>query len=376
MSVEVAVPGSGLGAADVRGPMAASPYIHIGPDRVYNPLTDRTLLEGEPAYTELRQILAGSRTCSQTSPDALDRLVADRWVVSTAEDLSRTFFLKYVALEANTHCNQSCYFCPVSIAPREKHMMPTELYERILSELVPYRSTIEAVFMINYNEPTADPRFVEQVRAIRRAGLPPATLTNGTGLTPQRVDQLIDLGGLRFLSINLSTLDEERYRQDRGQGHLPLVLRNVDYASTRTVAEQMDIVVLGTGSENHRADFAAIRDRYAGSRFNVKYFEVNDRAGYLNIGLRAVGDRKKLGGCEYVGSRPLQHLHITPHAKAVLCCQDYNETVVVGDLATQSVAEVLAGPALAQSRRWAYGVEEAPENFICRNCRYALLRQG
>jgi hypothetical protein len=352
----------------------AHPFLHLGTDRVYNPLTDRLLLEGEPAYGELRALLAGRRGVAELPGPLVERLVAEGWLVDPALDLSRRHRLKYVSLEANTHCNQACYFCPVSVAPRETYLMPTELYERIVGELAAYRDTLEAVFMINYNEPTADPRFVDQVAAIRAAGLPPAVLTNGTGLTPRRIDRLLELGGLRFLSINLSTLDAERYRAERGGDHLELVLRHVDYAAHRPVAEQMDIVVLGTGDERHRADFRAIRERYAGSRFNVKSFEVNDRAGYLTIGLAAPKERRRLGGCDYMGSRPLQHLHVTPRGRCVLCCQDYNETAVVGDLTVSSVAEVLAGPGLAQARRFVYGLEEAPDRFLCRTCRYAVVR--
>jgi MoaA/NifB/PqqE/SkfB family radical SAM enzyme len=353
----------------------ANPFLHLGFDRVYNPLTDRLLLEGEPGYAELRAVAGGQRGAGDLPGVLRARLLEEGWLAPAEEDLSRRFLLKYVSLEANSHCNQACYFCPVSVAPRETHLMPDELYRRIVAELAAFRQTIEAVFMINYNEPTADPRFVEQVATIKAAGLPPAVLTNGTGLTPRRIDRLIDLGGLRFLSVNLSTLDRERYRDERGGDHLALVLRNVDYAAERQVAQQMDIVVLGTGDERHRADYRAIRDRYAGSRFAVKSFEVNDRAGYLTIGLKAAGEGKKLCGCDYVGSRPLQHLHVTPRGLCVLCCQDYNETVVVGDLNVQSVDEVLRGPALAQARRWAYGLEEAPARFICRDCRYALLRR-
>jgi hypothetical protein len=154
------------------------------------------------------------------------------------------------------------------------------------------------------------------------------------------------------------------------------VLRNVDYAAGHPVAQQMDIVVLGTGDEAHLADFERITERYAGSQFTVKRFEVNDRAGYLKIGLKAPGDASRLAGCEYVGSRPLQHLHITPRGLCVLCCQDYNETVVLGDLNTMSVDEVLTGPAMAQARRWVYGVESAPARFLCHNCRYALRRHN
>ena len=52
----------------------------------------------------------------------------------------------------------------------------------------------------------------------------------------------------------------------------------------------------------------------------------------------------------------------------------YNETVVVGDLREKSVHEVLVGEDFARARRQVYGLEEAPENFLCNNCKFALKR--
>ncbi|HVS14439.1 MAG TPA: radical SAM protein [Thermoanaerobaculia bacterium] len=350
------------------GTLRPSPFLHVHEGRIHDPLADRELVAGEADYALLTAALAGE---ALAAPER-DRLAAAGWLVPQQEDASRRFLLKYVSLEAHTVCNQACYFCPVSIAPRDHHFMPTELYQRIVGELAAYRDTVEAVFMINYNEPTADRRFVDQVRTLREAGLPPAVLTNGSGLTPKRVDALVAMGGLRFLSINLSTLDRERYRAERGGDHLDTVLRHLDYAKDVPLAEQMDIVVLGTGDHKHRRDFEEISARFAGSRFAVKSFEVMDRAGHLEIGLKPVLPRQRLCGCDNLGSRPLQHLHITPHAKCVLCCEDYDEKYVVGDLTEQSVAEILAGPELAQMRRWVYGLEEAPDDFICRGCVFAL----
>ena len=350
------------------------PFLHVAPGGVYNPLTDRALAPGEPGYEPLRALLAGTLGAADLEPGDLALLTAGGWLADPGDDLSRRFLLKYVSLEAHTVCNQACYFCPVSVDPREAYFMPTDLYERIVGEVAAYRDTIAAVFMINYNEPTLDKRFVDQVRTIKEAGLPPAVLTNGSGLTPKRVDALLAAGGLRYLSINLSTLDRERYQATRGGAHLDTVRRNLDYLKDLPVAEEMHIVVLGTGDETHLLDFAAIRDAYAGSRFEVKYYEVMDRAGYLQIG-RAIGDRQRpLCGCDNVGSRSLQHLHVTPHGKCVLCCEDYDENYVVGDLTEQLVAEVLAGPEIARLRRWAYGVEEAPADFLCRKCVFALQR--
>jgi molybdenum cofactor biosynthesis enzyme MoaA len=351
--------------------LVPNPYLHVGGDRLYNPLTDRTLLAGDPLFPALEAVRFGRLGAADLAPGVARQLAQGGWLVASEDDPSRRFYLKYVSLEAHTVCNQACYFCPVKYDPREAHFMPMELYERILGELTAWRDTLEAVFMINYNEPTADRRFVEQVRAIRAAGLPPAVLTNGTGLTPSRIDALVAMGGLRFLSINLSTLDAERYARDRGGDHLAMVLRHLDHAKDQPLAEQMDIVVLGTGDETHRRDFEAISERFAGSRFQVKYFEVMDRAGYLSVGHRPFDPIGRLCGCDNIGSRPLQHLHITPRAECVLCCEDYDERYVVGDLNRQSVLEVLQGPELALYRRWAYGVEEAPENFICRRCVFA-----
>jgi hypothetical protein len=73
-----------------------------------------------------------------------------------------------------------------------------------------------------------------------------------------------------------------------------------------------------------------------------------------------------------MGSRPFEHMHVTATAKAVLCCQDYWEKLVVGDLKTQTVAEILGGDRMALLRKWTYGVEEAPADFLCRRCEFAI----
>lgn len=363
-------PSTVLAAAEATIP---EPYLHIGDDTIYNPLTDLTLKEGDFGYAELRGLVGGALRFESLDEPRRDFLVEKKWYVDKEQDLDSRYLLKYVSLEAHTVCNQSCYFCPVAYGPREKYFMPTEQYQDILRQLSVYKKTIEGVIMISYNEPTIDPRFVEQVRMIKDAGLPPAALSNGSGLTPEKADGLVELGGLRFLSINISTLDRNKYKKDRGGDHLQQVLHNLDYAKDKQLAEEMDMVVLGTGDARHQSDFEEIKERFAGSRFNVKYFEVNDRAGILDVGIKVEDTKKKLKGCDLVGSRPLQHLHITPHGKCVLCCQDYSEGHIVGDLSKQTVHEILTGPAMKLMRRWIYGYEQAPDDFICRSCEFALV---
>ncbi|HJQ37902.1 MAG TPA: radical SAM protein [Thermoanaerobaculia bacterium] len=352
--------------------LIAEPFLHYSSERIYNTLTDQLLLAGEPGFAEIQQIRGGETSPSALSGNLVRALVEKGWLVETAPDLGSRFRLKYVSFEANTLCNQSCYFCPVSVDPREDHTMSMELYERITAQLAEHRDTIDGISMIHYNEPTADRLFVERVRVLKRYGLPPAVLTNATGLTPERVDAIMEMDGLRYLSINISTLDRERYKQDRGGDHLKLVLRNLDYLKDKPLAPQMDMAVLGKGDEIHRRDYEEIKERFANTRFTVHFYEVMDRAGAVPVGMHPERKHERLAGCEQTGSRVVQWVHITPKADCVLCCQDYYDQHIVGNLEEQTLNEILTGPRMSLMRRWVYGMEQAPDDFICRGCIYAL----
>ncbi|MBI2214064.1 MAG: radical SAM protein [Acidobacteria bacterium] len=353
-----------------RETLTLSQYLEWEEFRVHNPHTNLSLESGDAAWGPLREILAGA-PLSMIDPSILGRITSERWLVDRSADLSTRYHLRLVSLETVTTCNQKCYFCPVSIAPREDVEMPPALFDRILDQLTAYRSTLEGVFLQSYNEPTIDRRFVPQCHQLLDAQLPVAILTNASGLTPKRVDEILTRGKLRYIAVNLSTLDRARYAADRGADHLVNVLRNVDYLSKNPIATEMRIVVLGQGDDTHRSDFDAIRERYDGTPFAVTFHTVMDRAGYLDLGAKPAAPHVRLRGCDNIGSRPIQHLHITPAGLCVLCCQDYDENYVVGDLSRSSIDEVMSGPEMARMRRWAYGIEEAPDNFICRNCVFA-----
>lgn len=352
--------------------LVVEPFLHFGPDRIYNTLTDQFISRDEPGFRELHELRGGRLSPSGLAVNLRAELFAGGWFVESAPDLAGRFRLKYVSLEASTVCNQACYFCPVSVDRREDHFMSMDFYEEIVAQLAAHRATLEGVSMIHYNEPTADKRFLDQVRVLKRYGLPPAVLTNATGLTPDRVDAILGMGGLHYLSINLSTLDRERYRRDRGGDHLPLVLRHLDYLKDKPLAPKMDIAVLGAGDDVHRRDFEEIRERFRGSRFQVHFYEVMDRAGAVPIGLHPQGRHQSLCGCEQTGSRPVQWVHVNPMGQCVLCCQDYHDQYVVGDLHEETLDAILSGPRMSLMRRWVYGLEPAPEDFICRQCIYAL----
>src|SRR5258706_2314240 len=193
--------------------MKPNPFLHVEEARIYNPLTDRALTPGDAEYQKLRTLLAGEGGSHSAEDEALAR---DGWIVAEGEDLSTRYRLKIVSLEVMTTCNQKCYFCPVSIAPREDYTMPEALFDGIVNQLTAFRSTLEAVFLQSYNEPSLDRRFVAHIRAIHDAGLPVAVLSNGSAFTPAKTQALLPHAPRPYLSVNLSPIKRERSLGDRG----------------------------------------------------------------------------------------------------------------------------------------------------------------
>jgi MoaA/NifB/PqqE/SkfB family radical SAM enzyme len=359
---------SRVGAASLVEAETVSPFLHDRGEVVYNPVSGVSIAKtGE----EWRAMAGEPGALERADPAVLEHLRAARFLIEDVDAEARRFHLLFLSLETATSCNHRCPFCPVSVDPRERQVMDQPLFESILDQVIESAGRSVVVFLSNYNEPTIDPLFEERCRALFARGLPVSILTNGSHFTPDRAARLSEIGRFRYVGINLPTLDPARYLKLHGTKDLERVLANVDALDARAIAHETAIVVLGDEDEPHRRDVEAIRARFEPRGWEVRPFRIRSRPASGTF-VPEPPAKKKLRGCELMGSRPFEHLHVTATARAVLCCQDYYERLTIGDLKTQTVAELLGGDTIARLRKWTYGVEEAPPDFLCRRCEFAI----
>jgi len=168
---------------------------------------------------------------------------------------------------------------------------------------------------------------------------------------------------------------------DEAKQFVPLKIAVLTVSDTRNLKDDKSgaLLVQRIGAAGHVVaersivpdDVEAIRARFEPKGWDVRPFRIRSRPASGTF-VPEPPPKKRLHGCELMGSRPFEHLHVTATAKAVLCCQDYYERLTVGDLSRETVRDLLGGDTMARLRRWTYGVEEAPEDFLCRRCEFAI----
>ena len=280
---------------------------------------------------------------------------------------------KYIQIETISVCNQRCYFCPVSMDKRTRNTLPLERVEQIIAGLHDY--PVEVVAISGFTEPTFDKQLVEKVMAIRDAGYKVSIYSNGSGLKPALTDRLLATGVSSF-TFNLSTLDETQYKQTRGTKDLHRVLPNLDYLLAQPQVQNGDtevtVVVVGALDAQHAENIQMIRKRFANTAVaKIWIIPMVEFAGKKDQGLLPVPVRhEKLRGCLW--QRDQKWMHFDAKGEAIFCCHDYFSDYKMGNISKMSVDEIYRGEPVNQWRRWLSGEEEAPDNFMCRRCAYAV----
>ena len=265
-----------------------------------------------------------------------------------------------IEIEINRHCNYRCVYCPVAKAPKPKKFMSDETYRLVLTRVIEYGAVM--ITLNHYSEPTLDPKLASRVEDAVERGLSVNINTNGSMLNERIIKRFASLRGVR-VTVNIPSVDEAEYRSLTGSNHLHGVIRNLKTLHKFEVATFLSINV----PKDARADNVRVINDNFGNMFGESVrWSSDDRAGRLdneNFGARCV-HKGRLNGCAVVRGQ----LNISYQGMLFLCCQDFDQEYVFGDLHDSSIQKIKSTDAFKKTMMYILGLETPPQNFICARC--------
>lgn len=274
-----------------------------------------------------------------------------------------------IQIQTQTGCNGRCVFCPnagLAKTGAATGRMPFNLFVSIVDQLAETKP--RRIMPYLQNEPLLDDRLPEFVRYVSER-LPSATslvVTNGVRLTPEMGERLIE-ARLKRLKVSLQSIDDATNRKIMGFEAHPVIENVLNFrrllASKRSKLD-LRISMIVT-SENYAEIDAARRFwRKYGIRLVTSVLENRGgniaEADSLNRGQKMARRENCI--------RPSRDLCVLFDGRVILCCADWFQTTVIGDLTRQSVRDVWNSRQLKHIREALRMPECCHLPEICSNC--------
>ena len=242
-----------------------------------------------------------------------------------------------INIETTNQCKARCLMCPHKDMKRPKGHMPMELFGKILEDLenVPVRT----LSLNLIGEPFQDPDFLERIVAIRKnTNLRVDKLsfvTNARFMTRETISTLLDLN-VNEIIVSLNGGDEESYHEVMGIS-FSKSLTNVSslfLERERRAKNRPTIRINCVELEQNSESLWFIRELFEDSADQVTIHRPLNWAGYLGAGPH----RANLP-CRVLWT----DINILWDGRMVPCCRDWDGTLEVGDISSQSVWEAWKG---------------------------------
>ena len=298
--------------------------------------------------------------------------------------------LEHVYFELTNACNFRCDFCPLAVSPRPVHAMDLALFRKGVDEIVERRLASSVGFHV-LGEPLLSPSLVPAVRYARERGLRTHLTTNGS-LLPGRWRRVVEAAPVQ-VAISLQSTDAADHRS-RGTG-IPFetyyrgVMEGVGRIRAALPDTEIVVCVMNTASRRLFRFDRAVRIDAAGRTYarhvSRAVVDVADAAGLDvdQVRLRAVLERTSLGRPRTLRLDPrlavqvlmlgdwgngftdaavhpppiaycgyaLRRVGVLSTGEVTMCCVDTEGRTALGNLRTDSLADLLDSPRARAVRR-------------------------
>ena len=226
-------------------------------------------------------------------------------------------FPQYIDVELTNYCNFECRMCPTGAGTltREQGFMEESIFKKLAVAGIPLR-------FVRWGEPTLHPKFLKFLKLAKSCDLLTHVNTNGSLLTDEQVS-LID-----SLKFSFQGTDRDGYEAMRGQDFFNELYKLIKRICQK---EQRPFVhVATTITDETPEQVEAFKEQFSFADLVTVGKTVPEYTGLDTPPPQIIRQCRE----------PMNVLAVNWDGTVSVCCNDYDNEMLVGDLKVQSVQQI------------------------------------
>ena len=275
-------------------------------------------------------------------------------------------------IETTNACNMRCEMCPrTTIMTRPIETMKPDLFKKVIDQLKPFSAeqlarwedfatknygikkdemnenhyflyVIPRVIVLHgYGDPLLDKNMPQYVKWMTEKGLESYFSCNPANINMDRTIETFE-NGLGYVKYSIESVDDLRHKEVRGQASnftesYKNILKLLDLKAQRNYKTTIVITMINLNKPWQQDEFARLQEAFKGMDVYV-YLKSQDQMWYED-NKQTTQSIHWLEFCQF----PWSSMTIKSNGESVECVEDFNNEIVLGNAAEQSLVDIWNG---------------------------------
>lgn len=267
-----------------------------------------------------------------------------------------------IMVENTNLCDSNCIFCPHKKMKRKAGIMEMELFKKIVGECKKFG--VSHMTIHGFGEPLLDKDFFKKIKYAKEAGVPLVTAnTNGMYLTKEKINMIFE-SGLDEIYISFDAVTELTYKKIRPGLDFSNVERNIlclVREKKRKKSPKPKILLSFVESKDNFLERKKYVNKWKNLVDGISVSFLHNWGGSMKEEMAQ--NEFKRDPCRLLWT----DLVVSWNGDVPLCCNDYENAIILGDVGKQSLKEIWSGEKLKKIREF-HRRKLFDKITICKDC--------
>ncbi|KPJ57009.1 hypothetical protein AMJ49_03140 [Parcubacteria bacterium DG_74_2] len=302
----------------------------------------------------------------------MERQISDRnYVWEKLEEFRNPEPVVY-NIETTNACNMRCEMCPrTTMMTRSIETLDMGTYQKIVEQLTPWSDTAwrnwesfvkknygipqndmsenhfflyiipKVIVLHGYGDPLLDKDISERVKLLTEKKIPSYFSCNPVNINMAKTMETFE-NGLDFVKYSIESTSDKRHKEIRGPASnftesYKKILQLLNLKKKKNYKTTIVITMLNLDKLNQLEEWEKLKEKFKGLDVYI-YFKSQDQQWYQN---KKVGT-KSIHWTEFC-QFPWSSMTIKSNGEAVMCVEDYNNEIILGDAKKESLYGIWNG---------------------------------